>query len=162
MVCHSDCDICAMGMSSISSMMGVSIRILVTRRRRGDNQQWRCYVKSFWKHIKSFIAIAVTFSQYGRTLDGCSVGGGGVSACWTGWEPVIPPRQLCCVLRWVYRPATTGYVWHSIVAAQPSRGGKQSSLQSCSYTELLTVLSPYCKAPKLYSKHSRISRDEWC
>ena len=47
MVCHSDCDICAMGMSSISSMMGVSIRILVTRRRRGDNQQWSCYVKSF-------------------------------------------------------------------------------------------------------------------
>ena len=28
----------------------------------------------------------------------------------------------------VYRPATTGY---GIVAAQPSRGGKQSSLQSC-------------------------------
>ena len=45
-------------------------------------------------------------------------------------EPVIPPHQLCvCCAVVVYRPgATTGY---DIVAAQPSRGGKQSSLQSC-------------------------------
>ena len=42
----------------------------------------------------------------------------------------------------VYRPATTGY---GIVAAQPSRGGKQRSLQSCN------VLDP------LLASHSTIT-----
>ena len=41
-------------------------------------------------------------------MDGCSVGGGGVSACWTGWEPVIPPGQLC-VLRCTGPPQPVMY-----------------------------------------------------
>ena len=127
MVCHSDCDICAMGMSSISSMMRVSIRILVTRRRRGDNQQWRCYVKSFWKHIKSFIAIAVTFSQYGRTLDGCSVGGGGVSACWTGWSRLfLLASSVCCGV-----PARHNRLRHSGCPAQQRRQAEQPTVLQC-------------------------------
>ena len=51
--------------------------------------------------LKTFKIIhSTTFSQYDRSLDGCSVGGGGgVSACRTGLEPVIPPSPA------LYRPA---------------------------------------------------------
>ena len=72
-----------------------------------------------------------------------SVGGGGVSACWTGWEPVIPPHQLCvlcCAV--VYRPgATTGY---DIVAAQPS--AQRQAANRASYT-------PYSPTATLSSSH---------
>ena len=69
------------------------------------------------------------FSTICRSLDGCSVGGGGVSACRTGWSRLfLLTSSVCCAV--VYRPgATTGY---DIVAAQPS--AQRQAANRASYT----------------------------
>ena len=45
------------------------------------------------------------FSTICRSLDGCSVGGGGVSACWTGWSRLFLLTSSVCAARWCTGPA---------------------------------------------------------